>query len=79
MEPIRVPRAPWSREDRECLHSPLQASLVAQRVKNTPAVQETRVQSLGWEDPLVNISRENWVYFREDWEFPKWELRALAS
>ena len=19
------------------------------------------------------------VYFREDWEFPKWELRALAS
>ena len=25
---------------------------MAQRVKNTPAVQETRVQSLGWEDPL---------------------------
>ena len=28
------------------------ASLVAQSVKNLPAVQETRVQSLGWEDPL---------------------------
>ena len=28
------------------------ASLVAQLVKNLPAVQETRVQSLGWEDPL---------------------------
>ena len=28
------------------------ASLVAQRVKNPPAMQETRVQSLGWEDPL---------------------------
>ena len=27
-------------------------SLVAQLVKNLPAVQETRVQSLGWEDPL---------------------------
>ena len=27
-------------------------SLVAQRVKRLPAVQETRVQSLGWEDPL---------------------------
>ena len=26
-------------------------SLVAQSVKNLPAVQETRVQSLGWEDP----------------------------
>ena len=30
----------------------LQASLVAQTVKNLPAVQETGVQSLGGEDPL---------------------------
>ena len=28
------------------------ASLVAQTVKNLPAVRETWVQSLGWEDPL---------------------------
>ena len=28
------------------------ASLVAQSIKNLPAVQETRVWSLGWEDPL---------------------------
>ena len=28
------------------------ASLVAQMVKNPPAVQETWVRSLGWEDPL---------------------------
>ena len=28
------------------------ASLVAQMVKNLPAVQETWVQFLGWEDPL---------------------------
>ena len=28
------------------------ASLVAQLVKNLPAVQETRGRSLGWEDPL---------------------------
>ena len=27
-------------------------SLVAQSVKNLPAVQETWVRSLGWEDPL---------------------------
>ena len=27
------------------------ASLVAQLVKNPPAMQETWVQSLGWEDP----------------------------
>ena len=30
----------------------LWASLVARLVKNPPAVQETRVQSLGQEDPL---------------------------
>ena len=29
-----------------------QASLVAQMVKNVPAMEETRVQSLGQEDPL---------------------------
>ena len=28
------------------------ASLVAQSVKDLPAVQENQVQSLGWEDPL---------------------------
>ena len=28
------------------------ASLVAQMVKNLPAMQETSVGSLGWEDPL---------------------------
>ena len=28
------------------------ASLVAQLVKNPPAMQETWLQSLGWEDPL---------------------------
>ena len=27
-------------------------SLVAQMVKDLPAVQETRVRSLGWEDPV---------------------------
>ena len=32
------------------------ASLVAQKVKNPPAMQETWVQSLGWEDPL-----EKWI------------------
>ena len=27
-------------------------SFVAQSVKNLPAVQETQISSLGWEDPL---------------------------
>ena len=43
------------RSAREGIGYPLQyswASLVAQLVKNLPAVQETWVHSLGWEDPL---------------------------
>ena len=39
----------------EGISYPLQyslASLVAQLIKNLPAIQETWVQSLGWEDPL---------------------------
>ena len=32
---------------------PLKSTLVAQMVKNSPAKQETLVQSLGWEDPLA--------------------------
>ena len=42
-------------EDGEGNGNPLQyswASLVAQLVKNPPAIQETWVRSLGWEDPL---------------------------
>ena len=34
------------------INAVLGASLVAQRIKCLPAMQETRVQSLGWEDPL---------------------------
>ena len=37
----------------EILLSPsLSASLVAQLVKILPTMQETRIQFLGWEDPL---------------------------
>ena len=35
---------------RKCI--PMQKRLVVQMVKNLPAMQETRFQSLGWEDPL---------------------------
>ena len=33
-------------------YTQLRASMVAQMIKNLPIVQGTRVQSLGWEDPL---------------------------
>ena len=45
----------WGRFTVEGIDYPLQYSwafLVAQLVKNPPAMQETWVQSLGWEDPL---------------------------
>ena len=43
-----VGKIPW-RRDRPLQYS--WASLVAQLVKNLPAMRETRVWSLGWEDP----------------------------
>ena len=45
----------WGRSAREGIGYPLQyswASLVAQLVKNPPAMWETWVKSLDWEDPL---------------------------
>ena len=45
----------WGRSPEEGIDYPLQyswASLVAQQVKIPPAMWETWVQSLGWEDPL---------------------------
>ena len=35
-----------------CIYIYSRASLVSHLVKNPPAMQETWVQSLGWEDPL---------------------------
>ena len=37
---------------RVCVYYINGASLLAQTVKNPPAMQEKQVQSLGWEDPL---------------------------
>ena len=41
---------PWSNEAPHATKK--RASLLAQSVKNLPAMQETRVRFLGWEDPL---------------------------
>ena len=32
---------------------------MAQRVKNLPAMQETQVQSLSWEDPLEDMATDS--------------------
>ena len=52
-DPSLIPGS--GRSGGEGIGYPLQyscASLVAQLIKNLPAVQETWVQSLGWEDAL---------------------------
>ena len=45
------------------------ASLVAQLVKNPPAMQETWVRSLGWEDPLEKgkATHSNSLSWRIPW------------
>ena len=53
VDPGSIPGS--GRFPREGIGDPLQyswASLVAHLVKNPPAMQETWVRSLGWEDPL---------------------------
>ena len=45
------------------------ASLVAQLVKNLPVMQETWVQSLGWEDPLEKgkVTHSSMLAWRIPW------------
>ena len=45
------------------------ASLMAQAVKNSPAMQETQVRSLGWEDPLEKemVTHSSIVAWRIPW------------
>ena len=50
-EPEPVPSTSGMGEIEAYLPSPW-TSLVAQLIKNPPAMQETWVLSLGWEDPL---------------------------
>ena len=51
------------------LHQGLQASMVAQTVKNLPAMQETQVQTLRWEDPLEKrrATHSNLLAWRIPW------------
>ena len=46
------------------------ASLVVQMVKHLPAMQETQVQSLGWEDPLEMEKEMATHYSTLTWKIP---------
>ena len=58
------------------------SSLVAQLVKNLPAMQKTRVRSLGWEDPLEKKATHSSIFTGESHEqrslagYSPWGCRA---
>ena len=57
------------------------ASLVAQTVKNPPAVQETQVQSLGWEDLLEKgmVTNYSILAWRIPWTEEPGGLQSMGS
>ena len=57
------------------------ASLVAQMVKNLPAKQETRVQSLGQEDPLEKemATHSSILAWRIPWTEEPSRLQSMGS
>ena len=57
------------------------ASLVAQTVKNLPAVQETWVRSLGWEDPLEEgmATHTSILAWRISWTEEPGGLQSMGS
>ena len=58
-----------------------EASLVAQTVKNLPAVQETRIRSLSWEDPLEKemATHSSILAWRISWTEEPGRLQSMRS
>ena len=56
-------------------------SLVAQTVKSLPAVQGTRVRSLGWEDPLEKAmaTHSSILAWRIPWTEEPGRLQSMGS
>ena len=60
---------------------PLWTSLVAQLVKNLPAMPETWVRSLGWEDPLEEgmATHSSILAWRIPWTEEPGGLQSMGS
>ena len=56
-------------------------SLVAQLVKNLPAMEETQVQFLGWEDPLEKemATHSSMLAWRIPWTEEPGGLQSMGS
>ena len=59
----------------------ISASLVAQMVKRLPAMQETRVQSLGWDDLLEKemATHSSILAWRIPWTEEHGRLQSMGS
>ena len=57
------------------------ASLVSQMVKNPPAMQETQVPSLGWDDPLEKgmTTHSSLLAWRIPWTEEPGSLQSMGS
>ena len=57
------------------------ASLVAQTVKRLPAMPETQVQSLGWEDPLEQemATHSSTLAWKIPWTEDPGRLQSMGS
>ena len=57
------------------------SSLVAQRLKRLPGMQETRVRSLGWEDPLEKemATHSSTLAWRSPWREEPGRLQSTGS
>ena len=57
------------------------ASLVAQTVTRLPAMQETWVQSLGWEDPLEKemVTHSSTLAWKIPWTEKPGRLQSMGS
>ena len=57
------------------------ASLIAQLVKNLPAMQETQVPLLGWEDPLEKemATHSSILTWRIPWTEEPGRLQSMGS
>ena len=57
------------------------ASLVGQKVNNLPAVRETEIQSLGWEDPLERgmVTPSSILAWRIPWTEEPSRLWSMGS
>ena len=55
--------------------------MVAQRLKRLPAMRETQVQSLGWEDPLEKemATHSSTLAWRIPWREEPGRLQSMGS